>query len=168
MRYQCDYYSCGAAAVVNALRCLGRRVSERSVRSWANTTEADGTNEAGICAAIKGLGFEALVFDSDYREEAVEKLQAALFYGNPVILCTQNSQHWVTVVATLDKERRYLVVDPARTIRNLSENGVTALSQRELVKTWQSRNNSAPGAAFFGIVVKRRRPKKKKNRGRRR
>ena len=45
MRYQQRPYSCGAAAVVNALRCYGKRIPEKLVRSRAGTTKKDGTQE---------------------------------------------------------------------------------------------------------------------------
>ncbi len=153
MKFQALPYSCGAAAVVNALRCLGKKVSETRVRALAGTTEADGTPPSGIREAIVALGYEAADFEFTSRRQAVKKLEKALAEGNPVIICTQNWQHWITVVAGLDGFRRFLVADPANTVKNLAENGTSTLSRRELLKTWQYRKVEF---GFYGVICRRR------------
>ena len=157
MKYQKDPYSCGAAAIVNALRCFGRKVSEMKVRSFSNTT-SDGTDEKGILNALKSLKFEGKSFELSDKNEALKILRTALNKGNPSILCIQQSQHWVTVVGMADNGTKFIVADPAKTVRNLAENGVYVLSKKELLKTWQWLPVEKP---FFGIVVSRRIRKKK-------
>jgi ABC-type bacteriocin/lantibiotic exporter with double-glycine peptidase domain len=153
MKYQAEPYSCGAAAVVNALRCLGHRVSEVTVRSWAGTDPDHGTDEVGIRAAIHWLGYIGSDFELTQRRRAMNKLRGALAVGSPVIISTQNAQHWVTVAAALDCGKRFLVIDPVNTAKNLGENGIHVLSARELLKTWRCRD---PEFGFYGIICRRK------------
>ncbi len=150
MRYQRDQYSCGAAAVVNAIRCFGKKVSEQSVRSFSSTTKEKGTDEHGIIAALRGLGFDgyAFEFDSVDRAQATEQLSAMLRRGEPAIICTQNFQHWVTVVGKLANDR-YVIIDPSTSNENKRENGVNVLTKTSLIKTWQSRDGK-----LFGVGCK--------------
>ena len=119
----------------------------------AGTNEADGTSEQGIVSALNGLGFVAGTFSEQAAGLAVDGLNGCLKDGEPVIVCTQNAQHWVTVVAAIDKGRRFLVIDPANTIRGKAENGVFVLGRRELIKTWHCRHGDS---RFFGIWCRRR------------
>jgi ABC-type bacteriocin/lantibiotic exporter with double-glycine peptidase domain len=147
MRYQKDSYSCGAAAVVNALRCFGKKVPERNVRAFSSTTQEKGTDEHGIIAALRGLGFDGQSFETEKSDEAVAGLATNMRKGHPVIICTQNLQHWVTVVGMAGD--RFVVFDPARTKGNKSENGVHVYTHKQLSKTWQARNGK-----LFGVICK--------------
>jgi ABC-type bacteriocin/lantibiotic exporter with double-glycine peptidase domain len=153
MKYQKDSYSCGAAAVVNALRCFGRKVSEMKVRGFSDTS-SEGTSEAGIVQALKGLGFDGTPFDTPDADKAIKILHDCSKRGEPVIICVQNLQHWVTVIGVLDQSRRYIISDPAKTVRNMAENGVHVVSEKEIRKTWQCRNGN-----FFGIICCRKKRK---------
>lgn len=159
MRYQETSFSCGAAAVLNAARCLGKRIPERSIRAIADTTP-DGTDDSGIIKALTVLGLEGWTFEENHASCAVEKITNNLHstVGLPTIICTMNLQHWVVVIATTDNQDRFVVVDSSRTKKNMKENGVQVLSKKELIKTWQTRSGK-----FFGIVV-RRPPKKGRKR----
>jgi len=151
MRYQKDTYSCGAAAVVNALRCFGNKVSERNVRVFSSTTEENGTDHHGIVAALRGLGFDGEEFETESKTDAIALLKGNLKKG-PVILCTMNFQHWVVVAGMVgDWEDSYIVVDSTRTIENKKENGTQVLTKKQLLKTWQTR-----GGKLFGIACKKK------------
>lgn len=143
MRYQKDPYSCGAAAVVNALRCLGKKTPERIVRAYSNTTPEKGTDEHGIIAALRNFGFDGESFETEKTSEAVTTLTLNIRRGQPVIICTQNLQHWVTVVGMIGD--RFAVADPANTKKNKEENGVHIWSVKQLARNWQSRNGKLGG-----------------------
>lgn len=149
MRYQKDSYSCGAAAVVNAVRCFGKKVPERIVRSFSSTTKENGTDEHGIVAALRGLGFDGESFELFGKTDAIRGLTSYVRSGKPVIICTQNLQHWVTVVGLVGD--MFIVVDPTRTKGNKLENGCHVYSDSQLARTWQSRDGK-----FFGVVCKKK------------
>lgn len=144
MRYQRNPYSCGAAAVVNALRCHGRRVSEIRVQALAGTTAADGTGEQGIVAALRELGCGAASFETQSVTEAMTWLEGSMEEGVPVIVCTQQLQHWVTVIGMVGT--RFVVVDPSNSKRNRAENGVHVVPRFVLRRSWQARDGT-----YFGI-----------------
>jgi len=147
MRYQKDSYSCGAAAVVNALRCFGKKISERNVRVFSRTTVEKGTDHHGIIAALRGLGFDGYEFETENKADAFASLKNCLKKG-PVILCTMNFEHWVTVIGMVgDWENSYIIVDPTRTVKNKKENGTQILTKKQLLKTWQTREGK-----LFGIA----------------
>lgn len=144
MRYQELPHSCGAAAVLNAARCFGKRVAERSARALAGTT-TDGTSEHGILGALAGVGLKGTVFSSaDFR------LAIAAVAEPPAILCVQNSQHWVVVAGRTDGGRRWIIVDGARTKENTRENGVRVFDRRGLRRAWVTK-----AGVYFGILVSR-------------
>lgn len=145
MRYQERTFSCGAASVLNAARCFGRRIPERIVRSVAETTPEVGTNDDGIVRALAVAGLHGTVFaSSDFR------VAIAALADTPAIICVQNLQHWVTVIGRTDGGRRWIIVDSARTKANIRENGVAVLDKKALKKAWQTRNGE-----FGGILVTR-------------
>jgi len=151
MKYQKDSYSCGAAAVVNALRCFGVKTSERNVRVYSSTTAEKGTDHHGIVAALRGLGFDGEEFETENKADALAFVKNYLKKG-PVILCTMNFQHWVTLIGMVgDWEDAYIIVDPTRTVENKKENGVQILSKKQLLKTWQTRNGK-----LFGIACRKK------------
>lgn len=151
MKYQKDTYSCGAAAVVNVLRCFGKKIPEKNVRAYSSTTEKDGTDEHGIIAALRAFGLDGTTFQTENKADACALLRKNFQYG-PVIICTQNLQHWVTIIGMVgDWEDSYIVVDPARTIENKKENGVRIFTKKQLLKTWQARNGK-----LFGIACSKK------------
>ncbi len=142
MKYQKNTYSCGAACVVNALRCFGEKVSERKVRTFSGTTSEQGTNEYGIMAALTGLGHSGARYEVEDKEAAWNKVTKNF----PFITCVMNSQHWVTVVGVVDD--RVIVVDSTNTLLNKSENGVHIVAKREFLRSWRNKDGM-----YFGIIV---------------
>lgn len=155
MRYQSTSYSCGAAAVLNASRCFGKRTSERMIRSVAETTP-DGTDDLGIVKALNTIGLVGYAFEEIDPDQAIYRIREELRWLNPTIICTQNLQHWVLVAAGTDNFNRYMIIDSARTQKNIKENGIHILSEKELKQAWQTRQG-----LFFGIHVARKKYKKK-------
>ena len=149
MRYQQRPYSCGAAAVVNALRCYGKRIPEKLVRSRAGTTKKDGTQEEPMKEALKSFGFTGDSFDHRVLATAVDELQVHVGFGRPIVICVQKDQHWVVIVGMLGPDR-YVVIDSARTEYNKEENGVRVLSRKQLSKFWKNKRG-----VYSGFAVKK-------------
>ena len=147
MRFQTKSYSCGSAAIVNALRCFGRRIAERHVWPLADTTD-DGTDEEGIVNALASLGYSTSLIQTSTKKEAVWELNQAtsLF---PVIISAERERHWVTIIGKVCD--RYIVVDPARTLRSKRENGVFMMNKRELLKYWLNPNGNDK---YYGVIVR--------------
>lgn len=135
MRYQQLTYSCGAGAVVNALRALGVRVDERRVRPSAGTTP-DGTDEIGTIQAVRALGYSASEFTGKSRNHAWRWLHGALLQGSAVIISVDLWQHWVTCIGLLGD--RVILIDPAKVQSNMRENGIHVLSKDRLIARWRS------------------------------
>lgn len=147
VKYQQTSFSCGAAAIINAVRCLGKKIPERTARAIAGTTPEDGTSPEGIVQGLETLGLQGEIFEKWSAQEALSEL----IKTTPAIICTQNAQHWVVVIGTIDKDKRFIVIDSSRTQKNMKENGIHVLTERELRKVWQTK-----GDKYFGIIVKRK------------
>lgn len=151
MRFQSENYSCGAAAVVNALRCLGVKVPERRVSSVARTSEENGTDENGVMDAAREFGAAAAKFENVSQKDAWRWLKSSLLEGKPVILCIDNWQHWVTAVGLLG-DGSVVIVDSANTVSNMSENGTHVMKRATFMKKWKHRNMNQ----FFGISISKK------------
>lgn len=148
MRYQDTSFSCGPAALVNAIRVLGRRVAERRVRSLSSCTEEDGTDEQGLIAAARSLGYTASTHWSADQSAAWSFIRASVLDGKPVLLCIDNWGHWVTVIGNVGDH--VILVDPANTKKNMAENGIMTLSRRDLAKRWRCKSEQEP---FYAIAI---------------
>lgn len=149
MRLQEQGFSCGAAAVVNALRALGKRVSERTVRALAGTNE-DGTDESDITAAVRALGCAAAQFSTDNRKAALAWLMESLRNGRPVIACVDQWAHWVTIVGQLGSD--IILIDSTNTRRNRAEHGAYVIRRTDFLRRWMN----AKEGCYFGISVSRK------------
>lgn len=146
MKPQEENWDCGACAVLNALRCYGDRISLMKVRKACNTDPQKGTNESDIVNGLAALDYVGHAFNENKVGKAWEVLTNNLSLGNPVILCVDNEQHWVTAIGMMGE---YVIIfDSLNTIKNLAEQGVHVLSRRVLGKRWQDANSK-----FYGIAV---------------
>lgn len=145
MRYQKVSYSCGAAAVVNVLQCFGKRVPERIIRARAGTCFEIGTPESGIIKALRSFGHETESLNTSYFP--IFKLNAAIKDGNVAIICTEDLQHWATVIGKVRDS--FIIIDSSNTKKNVKENGVWVLTPKQLKRLWKSRTKR-----FYGIIVK--------------
>ncbi len=150
MRYQDVSFSCGPAALVNALRVFGKRIAERRIRGLSSCTEEDGTDEHGLIAATRSLGYTAASHWSADQTAAWSFVRANVLDGKPCLLCIDSWGHWVTVIGIVGDH--VLVADPATWKKNEAENGIHSLSRRELLKRWRHPRDSEP---FYAIAVGR-------------
>lgn len=104
-------YSCGPAALKNALAFLGRDVEEKAIRKVSGAHWVNGTAAEGICRAAREFGLKPS--QGKYRDFglAYRALKRHIFQGHPCILCVDNWDHWIAVldarrdsVALLDSE----------------------------------------------------------------
>ncbi|MGH8103998.1 MAG: cysteine peptidase family C39 domain-containing protein [bacterium] len=91
-------YSCGPAALKNALAFLGRDVEEIAVRKVAGAHWVNGTAAEGIMRAARKFGLNPV--QGKFRDFglAYRALKRHTFQGHPCILCVDNWDHWVTVL----------------------------------------------------------------------
>lgn len=132
---------------MNAIRAMGRRVAEGRIRKLAGTTQ-DGTDEHGLIAAARSLGFTAVSHWSADQTAAWAFVRANVLDGRPCLVCIDSWGHWVTVVGIIGDH--VLVADPANTQKNMGENGIHSLSRRDLLKRWRCQSESEP---FYAIAV---------------
>lgn len=149
VRYQGESWSCGPASVVNACRSFGIKLDERRIRSLAGTS-IRGTDDFEMIAAIRALGLTASPSHTRDAKSAWAFLRSNLISGRPVILCINQWDHWVSAVGLIGNS--IVLVDPARTVRNKAENGVSVLGRNKLLKRWRCKGEQIP---FYGIAVGR-------------
>lgn len=149
MRLQQDSYSCGVLAIVNAMLCYGRKISERRIKAHSRTTFQGGTDEKGMLAALEALGSKgSKVLESKIRAIVFEELDAHLAAGDPAILCVDEYSHWIAVIGKLGD--KYVVFDSLNSKKNAQEHGVHVLTKGLLGRRWKS--SKGP---FFAILCKR-------------
>ena len=148
MRYQSNPDNCGPAVILNALRCYGKRVSERSIAKLAGTTSEDGTDEDGIQEALAQLSYSCEGLSVQNRAEAWDWLQRQLGLGRPVIVNTWGGQHWACVVGGV--AGRVILVDSSNTKSNKKENGIHIYGKVEFLKKWR---NTKDAGVYFGLAV---------------
>ena len=154
MKFQKNLWSCGPASIVNALRALGKKVSELKVRGYSSTDQDDGTNENGMVEAIRCLGFSASEFQSSDKEAMRSWIMTQVGDGKPVIVCVNEWDHWVTIVGLLGDS--FVVVDSTNTKQNKSENGCHVWSKRYLLTAlWNSDDSKLEEGdeRMYGIAV---------------
>lgn len=148
MRYQSNPDNCGPAVILNALRCYGKRVSERSVAKLAGTTPENGTDEHGIQEALAQLSYSCEGFSGKSRELAWDWLWGQLCLARPVIVNTWAGQHWACVVGCV--AGRVILVDSSNTKSNKKENGIHIYGKVEFLKKWR---NTKDAGVYFGLAV---------------
>lgn len=151
MRYQNKDWWCGPAAIQNALRALGRRVSQESVAALCGTTE-DGTDEADMLAALDRMDLVYSQFLESERQVAGYWLTQRIARGMPVLICVDAWSHWVCVVGMSGD--RLILVDSERTKENTRENGCHILTMKTVLRRWRAGRKVAGGEGrFYGISI---------------
>lgn len=152
MRYQQLEWSCGPAAIVNAGRALGIRISERRARKLAGGWKGcrNGTDDWQMLDAIRQLELIAEPLLTEDKTAAWALIRSSVISGRPVIICIDNWHHWTTVVGVVGD--RVLVVDPTFARSNQRENGVYSLTKSELLRRWKHRHLGQ----WYGIAVGRK------------
>jgi ABC-type bacteriocin/lantibiotic exporter with double-glycine peptidase domain len=146
---QPDSYSCGACAIHNAMQALGHDLELDDIQEMAGTDE-DGTDEKGIKRALEQLGYTGEVIASK-GDEFWADVTTAVGNGDPVILSTEDYDHWVTVVGVSGD--RVVVFDSENTKANLDESGVHVVDQDGLTKMIDGGKYALRVVPKFGTVV---------------
>jgi hypothetical protein len=107
MRYQARKFTCGPAAICNAMTAYGVVITEEE----ACETTPFGTNERKMVAGIRKHGKAAEVFRTRDSLAAMEWLDTSIMLGTPAILCVDDWSHWVTLIGKLGAN--YWVADSA-------------------------------------------------------
>lgn len=144
MRFQALEGSCGAAMVLNMLRAMGHYVSEAKIRTLASTTRK-GTDEPGVKAALRALGYTITEFTEPSAAKAWLLLHGAVSQGRPAGIAVDDDEHWVACVGHLGP--RIAVVDSAWGRDNKTENGIHFLSRVQLMRRWVRHDG------YYGIVA---------------
>lgn len=147
MRFQQKSGWCGPAAIQNAFRLLGNRISQKRIAAAAATTVENGTDESGMINAIRTFGFVANKYETSDPVAAWAWVLDCLHNERPVILCTLNWRHWVTAGGLIGN--RVMVIDPTTEKFNLEENGVTAQCKKDFMKRWIEKSSGI----YWGISV---------------
>ena len=111
MKAQGKAWTCGIAAVSNALECLGIRRTQGQVAALCHTSPDAGTDEEELKRALLACGCG--VDEWEFALEALSKdwLRQHLYRRGPVVLCMDNFEHWVTCIGVCGDS--YTVFDPA-------------------------------------------------------
>lgn len=150
MKHQQRTYWCGPAALQNALRIYGKKVSQKRIADLAGTTE-NGTTQYGLMAAIEALGFR--YEEMRYNESNTAGLNIEICEA-PVLACVENWEHWVTI-STINTSR-FIYIDPARTKANLAEHLVHIVTWQTLERRWRAAakvQTDPTDCTYYGIVV---------------
>ncbi len=122
---QLDQSDCGVACLLSIIKFYGGNQSIENLRQLSGTTKI-GTTLLGLYQSANQLGFTAEGFQSD--------IPSLIDYEQAVILHTvieNQLQHYI-ICYEYDKEKGFLIGDPAKGIYYLSEN--------ELDSIWVSKN----------------------------
>ena len=148
MKYQRASHTCGTAAIANALKALGKRVSMVELARLAHTTPAEGTDFRPAMDAIRQCGFVPIPLEA-ITDLAIPWLKNQIKRGRPAIICVDLWNHWVTVVGMLGEN--FVLFDP------MPHKGTKILSVEELGQRWM---NKEEGRICSGIAIKRKRRRK--------
>lgn len=173
-----DYpWSCGAAAVRNALEAVGVVVSEQDVRREARTVSESecpgcaatvlrkggyvappdvehtcGTPEEGIIAALEAFDCGCDEIRTDDFDEAEEELHQALQEGSPVILCVDNWEHWVVAVGSLG-QTGVAVFDCSNFKVNRMNSATYVWDSETLERKWRNSRKHVEEERMYGVIV---------------
>ena len=138
MKYQSRKYSCGPAALANALEALGIRRSESELAELCKTT-VEGTSEMGLRRALLTLNIQFQALSERRFDVARLRLFECLYKQGSAVLCVANSSHWVSIVGVSGK--RFIVVDSA------VDDLLLFWSVEELENEWTSNSN------YYGLLI---------------
>lgn len=116
-------YDCGPTALHGALKIYGRKARYADLLRWAGTTPEKGTSAAGLKRALDRIKIAYTEYSSRSRKSS---WNWARRQQGPSVLCFDNDEHWVLLVAGLG--RRVLIFDP--------EVGLVIYSRRDFLSRW--------------------------------
>lgn len=144
MKHQSKVYSCGTAAICNALECVGiTKYTQGAIRNLCYTSPSDGTSEVEVIRALLAVGVDVDEFQVDDRDSAIMWLIETLTFRGPAILCVDNESHWVTVIGRVGPN--FAVYDPSLGA------GVHVYTPKGLATRWRA--STKPH--YYGIGIER-------------
>lgn len=135
MQQQTEISNCGAAALTNALECLGIKLSQAASAKLASTTH-DGTSLRGLRKAIRLLDKIPITVKS------YEELVGFLTTGCPVILIVDKDDHYVVAAGVLGE--RVVIIDSA------SGSVCFVYNKKDLIERWRGPSKRHP---FYGCAL---------------
>jgi ABC-type bacteriocin/lantibiotic exporter with double-glycine peptidase domain len=155
MRLQENSYSCGPAAIRNAFRVFGHKVSLKNIAAACGTTE-DGTDDVEMLQGIRAFNYTATEYKANSKTEGWLWLHGCLTHDRVVILCINDWQHWVVCIGSLGN--RVVIFDSANYASNIKENGVKVWSKRHLMQAWWNANPNREGyPPLYAISISKKR-----------
>lgn len=109
---QRNSWSCGPHALRNAMASHGRITDVEHLGEIAGANRK-GTDEFDLMKAARACDHELFPFEYGSQVAFKRRLTLALSRGNPLILCTENGSHWISLFDHT-KRRGYLVMDSSR------------------------------------------------------
>lgn len=149
MRYQKKAGYCGPTAIQNAFRVHGTRISQDRIAVISKTNINGETDEYGMLEAIRHFEFVASNYNTDDPVAAWGWIVDCIRVEKPVIICTLNWRHWVTVVGMIGN--KVIVIDPTTEKFNVAENGVHIQGKKDFMKRWAK--NKDLKSLYYGISV---------------
>ena len=153
MIFQGLRWTCGPAALVNALIAAGRYgvTEERAVNACKTTR--DGTDEDDIKQGLEFLETDYEEFSSNSAENSWNWLRGCLMGGNPVLLAVDDDEHWVTAVGVIGNG--IVIIDPDGYERYIREqNGVFIYYKTDMLNRWCNNSPYDGQEMCYGIEVK--------------
>ena len=148
MRIQTRSWNCGPIAILNSLKAIGIKATEKQISSYTGTTKASGTNQFGILSGLTGLNIPATEYNFQDQDEAYEFiLQYIKEEGKSIILDFYKGAHWISLVGVIGD--RVVVWDSDFGKKNKRENGSYTLDKDQLFKKW----SPSEAGDYYLIVV---------------
>lgn len=153
MKYQTSQATCGPASLSNALKALGRDVSEAAVKKaieklGSYRPAVNGTTQEELARASEKWA-KVVMRGTCVDNLAIQFLRGELVLGRVAILGVDNGTHWVAAVGLLGK--RFLVADPAH------EELVLSYTGEELKQRWVYHDAEADTLECEVIVLEAKR-----------
>jgi ABC-type bacteriocin/lantibiotic exporter with double-glycine peptidase domain len=145
MRQQSRSYTCGLAAIANALECLHIKKTQQQIAKLCDCNPADGTSEEEMKRALLACGAQVDEFNGESLQ-AMSWLHEHLLQRGPAILCVDAHEHWVTVVGVLNFGHTFVVFDSAKGA------GVRVYRWQGLKTRW-GLGAKQGGPAYYGLGV---------------
>ena len=142
MRFQSRKFTCGPAAICNALEVYKDYRTEDEVANLCKTT-VEGTSPRGIVRGIVALGYWPQPIKWRDSLKAIGLLDSLIVAGTPAILCVDSWSHWIALVGKMDG--MFITVDSA-------DNHLIQFSTpEELATRWKY-----TGSRYEGFAVERK------------
>ena len=149
VRYQTREHTCGPTAVQNLLRCYGIK---KSIDALAELCETDieGTDEDGLKACFRDLGYRYVELSTNSRLEAAIWLRSTTEEGVAIVACVDHYEHWVCICRGPTRDR-VLLIDGGHATFNRQENGVHSLKHETALNRIRAAKHL--GVRYYALAV---------------